>query len=451
MNAGSLLSRTVLPAYFRAAGLDFSGLLDAYAESQHWPRERLREQAFRRLSRLLARVGGSNSFYAERFREAGVSPADVRDLDDIGKLPILEKHELGALLASVPRRGRRWERRTAGPSSRPSLILASARAQAAALAARYRCYGWYGLRLGDREAHFWGRPVRRATLASRLCRLALNRVSFDYRHVRPETAVDTLRRLAGARVDYAYGYASLIMRLARQAERRGLSPPPGLRAAVLTAELSTAAERDWLGGVLDCRVADEYGCSEMDIIAFTCPEGGRHVMAENVVLESVPGGAPEAAPELVVTDLNNELMPLIRYRLGDAGRLADGTCPCGRTLPLLESVRGRSQRQFLRTPEGELVHAISFAYFMEEKQLAGYPIRQFQVVQSVRDAVEVNLVMDDTPARREEIRRELAALVRRYFGDRMDCRVSWVGEIAPEPGRKYEYFISRLDEASTAP
>lgn len=446
-----LISRTALPAYLRLKGLPVVRLVEEYEQSQWWSPERRRVQTNRKLQRLIRKAALDNPFYAARFRVGGLSPQDIRGPEDLPRLPMLEKRELADLQASVSPRGSRWVRRTAGTSGQPMTVLASNAAQAAALAARYRCYGWYGLRLGDREARFWGRPIERDSAASILRRTLLNRIPFDYRHVRTEAAADTFNTLLRNQVDYVYGYGSLILRLARQIERQGLGPLSGCRAVVLTAEATSEAERAWLGGVLDCRVADEYGCSEIDIISFTCPAGGRHVMSENVLLETVPVPGEPDLSELLVTDLNNELMPMIRYRLGDNARLTDAACPCGRTLPLLEGLQGRTQRQYLRTPAGELVHANPFPYFMEQQQGAGVPIRQFQIIQTALDEVLVRLVMDDIPVWERELRGGLETLVRTYYGEAMRCVLEWTDEIVPEPGHKFEYFINRLDRTLLEP
>src|SRR5207244_11937336 len=93
-----------------------------------------------------------------------------------------------------------------------------------------------------------------------------------------------------------------------------------------------------------------------------CPEhSGLHVNADGVLIEIVAGGrpAPPGTPgAIVVTDLSNFAMPLIRYQIGDVGVLADRACPCGRGLPLLESIEGR-EADYVVTADGRLVSGIS--------------------------------------------------------------------------------------------
>jgi phenylacetate-CoA ligase len=102
-----------------------------------------------------------------------------------------------------------------------------------------------------------------------------------------------------------------------------------------------------------------------------------------VLVEIIPDdpGRPKRG-EVIVTDLNNRLMPLLRYRLGDLAVLREGKCPCGRGLPLLEGFAGRSQDQYLIVAGGRRVHAACFDYLYDHLMESGIVIKQVQVEQS---------------------------------------------------------------------
>ncbi len=436
--------RMLMPAYFKVAGIEFRNELKLYEQTQWWPRDRLQDLTLQRLRAVIASAARLD-FYGDRFRACGLDAPALKSVADIARLPILEKSELPLIMAGVGGSGLR--RSTAGTSGSPAVVLASRYTQAASLAARYRCYAWYGVRLGDREARFWGRPLQQDGVLDRMKNLALNRLVFDYRHVTPESAADALRRVVAGGADYLYGYSSLLMRFAGGLGVADTPHVPGLKLIVTTAEASTAAERHWLGRVLGGVVADEYGCSETDIIAFTCPEGGRHLMSENVLVETLPVDGQPGLSEIVVTDLTNTLMPMLRYRLGDLVRLSERSCSCGRTLPLLEEIRGRSRARFILTPDGRSVHVSLFAYFMEERQRAGVPIRQFQIIQKDISTLEVKIVLDAVDqAGIEELALQVEHVVRTHLGAAVACSVVSTSEIVPEPGRKFEYFVSEMAE-----
>jgi phenylacetate-CoA ligase len=117
-------------------------------------------------------------------------------------------------------------------------------------------------------------------------------------------------------------------------------------------------------------------------------------MEQNVFVEILrPDGtaADTGEPgELVLTDLHNRAMPLIRYRVGDFGAWAS-PCRCGRPLPSLERIYGR-EYDFVHGLDGRRFHGEFFLYVFEELQSTGYPVEQFQVVQTDRDRLRVDVI-----------------------------------------------------------
>jgi phenylacetate-CoA ligase len=156
-----------------------------------------------------------------------------------------------------------------------------------------------------------------------------------------------------------------------------------------------------------------------------------HVNAENLLVESVGG-------ELVVTDLKNLAMPLIRYRTRDAGVLLDRPCACGRGLPLLE-LRGGRTTDFLRGDAGQRVSGIVLATYAITN-LDG--VGQIQFVQDDPHRVTIRVVRcdgwSDTSAA------ALVGRVREFLGATMQTRLEYVDAIPLEASGKYRFSISTL-------
>ena len=115
--------------------------------------------------------------------------------------------------------------------------------------------------------------------------------------------------------------------------------------------MSTRILRD----VLNCHVTNIYGAREVGHIAMRCPEGNFHINEENLLVEEEePSNGKESAGELLVTTLDATIMPFLRYRMGDLGRLARKECTCGRSLLLLEELVGRTGEIF-RTRDGRMI------------------------------------------------------------------------------------------------
>jgi phenylacetate-CoA ligase len=200
--------------------------------------------------------------------------------------------------------------------------------------------------------------------------------------------------------DYFYGYVSMLEAFARHVAERGWDGRRlALKVIVTTSEVLTAPQRQLLRDTFGCPVQNEYGCGEVGPIAYECPAGSLHLMdhlhVELVDSRNRPVSAGETG-EVAVTDLYNRAMPLVRYRLGDSA-VAGAPCNCGRGLPVLQTVWGRSY-DFVESPDGRRFHGEFFMYLFEQMRQQGIGVRQFQVRQQAPDALSVALVCAEAPS-----------------------------------------------------
>jgi phenylacetate-CoA ligase len=195
-------------------------------------------------------------------------------------------------------------------------------------------------------------------------------------------------------------------------------------------------------------VTNRYGCEEVSLIACECDQHrGLHVSADSVLVEVIHDGKP-AAPgtpgSIVVTDLSNFAMPLIRYLIGDVGIVADRTCPCGRGSMMLETIEGR-EADYVVTADGRLISGISLT---ENFAVLVPGIAQIQIVQEQLRRFVFRIVRGgDWDAVSE---RKLAALVAERFGSNSRYDIEFVDVIPQEPSGKYRFCISRVSHPSAA-
>ena len=251
------------------------------------------------------------------------------------------------------------------------------------------------------------------------CRIRLS--AFELEESDLAAYYDRIKRFQPA---WFYGYASLIDLLAQWIEQSGRNGTTlGLRSIVPTSEPLSPEQRERVGRVYGAPVQNEYGCGEVGAIAYECERGLLHVMSESVLVEVLKeDGSPVAAGEtgeVVVTDLNNYAMPLIRYRMGDRA-VAGGACACGRPFPTLERVVGRIHNVVF-TPLGRRWHGEKINYLMSPIHQELFPFQQYQVVQKEPDLLEVRLVADVPIPEPAKLR--ISAYVRdRLDGMRTDVR-----------------------------
>lgn len=228
-----------------------------------------------------------------------------------------------------------------------------------------------------------------------------------------------------------YGYASALAELARYIDDQALAMPASLIGVYSTAEVLDESQRTLMQQAFGCKVFNQYGCREVPNIAWECRHGHMHVMADLVLLESVP---LEGEDRLIVTALTNRLMPFIRYDLGDAGRLLAGACPCGSPFPLMEMGVCR-KNDLIHAPGGKRVHPAWF-----NRQLYGLgQVRQYQWVQAAPERMVLNLVCPEKLDAAVEAR--LGEALRREVDPAMSLEVRYVAEIPRTASGKHRFVI----------
>jgi phenylacetate-CoA ligase len=448
----SVAAKIVLPVVY---ALRHEAVLASYRHltaCEDLDQDRYDQYRYDKLAAMVAHAELNFSYYRSRFADHGVRATALRTTADLSRFPLLAKSDLADLrrcaLDAPGHRGPLVMRKTAGSSGEPAVVVADAAANSLSLAARRRYYGWHGIQPGDRELRFWGRPLSGSAWKSRVKNAVLNRMPVDSQRLSKLAWPATLASIVRFRPDYAYGYTSLIS-LFSECLRDGKATDFGfaLKAAICTSETSTTTERSRIGEILGCRVLNEYGCSEIDIIAFECPGGGLHVVGENVVVEVIDErGEPADRGEIVVTDLNNRAMPLIRYRIGDVGALSRTSCRCGRVGPCLASIEGRLQGQYLVAEDGTRLHSQTIAYMFEDLVHAGLPIRRFRIVQETSRFVRILVAADALdPTQSEKLRQLVAVEFKKLAGDRFQMEIEMVEDRELiQDGKKYRHFESRV-------
>lgn len=371
-------------------------LLERYEQSQWWSPEALRAEQEQALEEMLRFAIGRTGHYRRVAEEAGIDPVRV-SAADLERLPILTKEALVANAAEMmPFRlpgTTSWK--TTGGSTGVAVRLRKNRlATAAEQAASWRCYRWYGIEPGDRQARFWGVAFsRRARWRFAAIDWVMNRDRFSAFAFRREHLRGYFEQLRERRPHWAYGYVSMLAQFAGFCLEEGLPlADVGIRAVVTTSEVLTAPDRALIAEAFGAPVFDEYGCGEVGAILYECTEGRLHLMAENLHVELVPDPTPTEpeAARLVVTDLHNRATPLLRYDLRDRVIPAP-PCPCGRGLPAFRAVFGRAY-DFVEAPDGTRFHGEFFLYLLEKARDQGLPIHQAQFVQTDPGRIELRIV-----------------------------------------------------------
>lgn len=411
----------------------------------------------RQLHRFLAVADAgihSFEFYGKKVAGAGISINDIKSLNDIKRWPLTTKEDLNHAVRDLRENCRsipaHTARMTGGSTGEPCIVLADRTASSCSLAARALFQEWYGIRIGDRQIRLWGHPLESDAWRQKLKDRLLNRMRFDSLALGKENLARTTECISSFGAEYIYGYASLLALLIDELPNRELEKlRVCLKAAISTSETMSEMQREKLEARLGRPVADEYGCSEVDIIAYRCPDGGRHTAAENVLVEIVRfGDEPEGFGRVVVTDLRNTLMPVIRYCVGDLAPLARPACTCGRGWPCIGPVLGRAQNQFIELDGAtRLVHSQFVVYMLEQLFNEGWGVGRFQIVQEEPNLLSLRVVPVEGKLFDLKLLREvLEKQGKNVLGDGMRWNIITVSytDLETSSSQKFCHFISRL-------
>ncbi len=376
-------------------GPDSDRLVAAAREREQWTPEQWSTWRAERLAYVLHRAATLVPYYRDAWavrRRHG----DRASPEYLENWPILEKDPLRvnprAFIADDRPRSM-FHEQTSGTSGKPLHVWRSRLTVETLYALSVaRTREWHGVSRSDRWAMLGGQLVV-ATERRRppfwVWNAALRQLYMSSYHLAPDLIPHYLDALARYRVAYLFGYTSSMVALAQEAIRLGRSDLR-MRVAITSAEPVSQRDREIIATAFRCPVRETYGMGELVAGGSECEAGTLHEWPEvgwiEVHDEAGNRAAPGASGELIGTGLLNDDMPLVRYRVGDSGRLglASHRCPCGRGLPAIASIDGRTN-DILLTRDGRRVAWLN-------PVLYGVPVRQAQIVQETIDRVRVRYV-----------------------------------------------------------
>jgi phenylacetate-CoA ligase len=440
---GSVISRHVLNPLWQVMRGTYAGpLRRRLSASQYLSEDQVRQRQFRDAQSMIAYAYEHCRFYRRRFDQLGVLPGDIRDLADLAKLPVLSKDDirenLGDMVSDEFRRGGLIWRRTGGSTGVPLQLYRDRAGDVAKQALARRHNEWASFFDGERKAALWGDLREQTSLQGKAYNALLGRTIYlDTLKMNERNMLEFARKIQRTRTRLLFGHGHSLYFFARFLNQE---KGPRLRfdAILSSAEMLPPEERKVVEETFASPVFDRYGCEEVGIVASECAEhDGLHVAAEGLLVEVVDGD--ELKPgRVVVTDLLNRGTPLIRYEIGDLATVKAGRCSCGRGLPRIGKVIGRTS-DFLFTPEGTMVSGISI---LDTMTIHIRGLKQVQIVQEKLDELTLNVVRDNDFS--EETLAAIARDIPRYFGPSMKYQIVYLDSI-PLTGRgKFQFSISRL-------
>jgi len=439
---------TVFPVWAWKEHRGYASFRRELERTQYWERARLEELQQQRLRDLVRHADAHCPFYRERFRRAGVECGAGADVRGWERVPALTKrdiqdHRKELAAADYPAKARIGNQ-TGGSTGSPLQFLVDRRRMATRMASTHRHNRWAGMRPGDWVAQLWGARLDEVPTAGwwAWCRQhALHRLLFfNTARISAADWESYLATLRQHRPRFLLAYARSAAALAEYVLAQGITDIR-FEAIIATAEVLLPEHRQQIEAAFGGKVFNRYGCREVSVIASECGEhDGLHVNAEALLVEIVPAeGVPAPWGKVLITDLLNRSMPLIRYEVGDVARWAEGECRCGRRLPRLAAVEGRTT-DFLELPDGGSVSGPVLTLVFADMP----NVRQVQFVQRGRGEVRLRVIPG--PGFDEAARQQMRARLRPYLRDAVALRIEEVSRLASEASGKYRFVVHESAE-----
>ena len=323
-----------------------------HPELETMPRSEINRLQMERLQQTLQRCM-CIPFYKQRFAEIGLKPEDIHTLDDLQKIPFTTKQDLREHypfgLSAVPLEKVVRLHSSSGTTGTPTVILHTQHDLDEWANAVARCLYMVGLRKGDIFQNSSGYGMFTGGLGFQYGAERLGMLTV------PAAAGNTKRQIKFI-TDFGttalHAIPSYAGRLYEVMEEMGIDPrrDTKLRTLIIGAEPHSDEQRRRIEDMLGVKAYNSFGMSEMcgPGVAFECPEqNGQHIWEDYYIVEIVNPDTLEPVPEgeigeLVLTTINREAMPLLRYRTRDLTRILPGDCPCGRHHKRLDRMKGRS-------------------------------------------------------------------------------------------------------------
>lgn len=434
------------------AGLELGQALRALVaqlERTQWqPSHALTSSQLRHLALLAEHCSQHSPYFADRLKQADLTPADLGRPGGLSQLPVMTRRELQAAGASAFCReipsghGQISESHTSGSTGEPVLVR------------RTWVNGIFWNALAMRELQWHNRDV-----TGRLCSISPLTESYTaYDDWGPPAtlfgrtgsmlslpiAADVARLVewtAAFRTTFLLIFPSTLDAFTVYCRRHNVLLPD-LRQVLTVGETLAPSIRTEAESVFGATVTDCYCSEECGYIALSCPDSGLyHVMAENVIAEVLNERGEPCRPgetgRVTITTLHNYATPFVRYSVGDMAQVAD-PCPCGRGLPTWTRIVGR-ERNLVVMPDGSRAWPITG--FPRARHVA--PVLQYQLIQEDRETIQARLVVERPLVASEE--ESLRALFHESIGHPFHIEFSYYSDRLPAgPSGKFEEFVCRL-------
>jgi len=446
-----MLRNKLIRILLKLQGHDLFNYYDECYAKQYLPLDDLKQMQADKLKEILLYSYNNVPYYTHVLGEAGVVVDGKINLANLSKVPILTKDIIREHFDDLKCKDldkRKWYLNTSGGSTgEPVKFMQDNISWDSGMGGKWFFSTFAGKFPGDKEIKLWGseRDILKGSIdyKAKFKNMLLNRIllnSFKMSEEDMMQYVDIINMnkpiLIEAYVQSIYEFSKFITE-----NKLNIHSPKGVIASAGTLYPD---QKKLIEEVFNTKVYNRYGSREVGDMACSCEKDeGLHLNVFDhyiaILNNNLEPCKSEEIGQIYVTTLNNYVMPLIRYKIGDMAVPADDEqCSCGRGLPLIKQVVGR-EGSMIKTEKGvfdSTALTTSFYYFES--------IKKYQVVQKQMEYIVINIVLtDDKLWKTEKI--FIESKLKNILGNSVTFDFQIVKEIEPSKSGKYLYFISKVN------
>ena len=416
-------------------------------QSQWQSTQAINENANKRLAKFLDKASQDVPYYCDVFKKLGVEAGAIASKAELSALPFLDKTVIRENFEQLKSKnaGPTQPFTTGGSSGTPLTFLLSNERVSHDVAEKWRATRWWDVDIGDKEIVAWGSPIELG--AQDKVRIARDKLfrstlvpAFDMDEAKLLGFIEQIKSIAPKML---FGYPSVYALIAQTAQKHNIALDNlGIKVVFVTSERLYPYQQEVIEKVFNAPVANGYGSRDAGFIAHACAHGKMHISAEDIIVEIVDSQGnvlPDGeSGEIVVTHMATSDFPFIRYRTGDIGAIDTDSCSCGRGLPVLKNIEGRTT-DFVVAQDGTIMHGLALIYILRE--MSG--IDAFKIVQESLTHTRVEIVPTDSLT--EEMRGTIINGFKQRLGEAVSVELQVVDDIAAEKSGKFRYVISKVE------
>jgi phenylacetate-CoA ligase len=424
--------------------------LQRMLNSAYWSKEKIIKNQNFRLKNIIKYSYDNVPFYHDIMKKKGIYPNDINNLKDLNKMPIISKDHIRKNYHSFISRHYNADNlmqiSTSGSTGKPLFLKISDKEDKIRKAKFLRSH----ISIGHNSRDKWVVITSPHHFGSNSFVQNLLNYYVPYSVSVFDTAENQISKIMQYNADILDGYSSSIYLLAKEIERKNIqSITP--KFLIGGAELIDKKSRKYIEDIFEAPFYDQYACIEFERMAWECTEKrGYHIDSDTLVVQFVDENSVEVAPgesgEIICTSLFNYAMPLIRYSVGDLGIPSSEDCTCGRNLPLMKVMEGRTD-SLIKLPSERLMSPRSFTVAMSSFRY--YPIfDQFRLIQKKTSKFDVLIKLSTGHHKKEVISTELIKYLRKTLSldeNEIDIEVEFVEEIPLDKSGKLKIVISEVN------